>query len=254
MENRYIVNYDIKQKCITNVKFKQGDIDSSVLEIHLKDNGITIDLTGEAIEFRFLKPDEAICFQDSTAGVTITDATNGVVECILKSDTLAAVGSVRCDIHRTKDGKALTVPSFNFTVESSIDGSGVASTNYISALDNYEATINGFSSQLADIVDQISISAVANNFNLDIGHSANKKFKIETTDTNAKTIILTNAPTNCEITIKLKYTSAATFNATAGVTWKDGVTPVFTVGKIYFLYLITDDGGTTWQGVWTGAW
>jgi hypothetical protein len=109
-------------------------------------------------------------------------------------------------------------------------------------------------SQLSNIVTQTSVSAVSNTYNLNINNSSVRKFKIETLDTITKTIVLTNAPTNCEVTIKLKFTNNATFNPTANVTWKDTVTPVFTVGKTYLLYLVTDDGGGTWQGVWTGAW
>lgn len=135
MENRYKIQYDIKLKNVTNITFKQGDIDSSVLDITLLDNGQPVDLTGENIEFRFLKSDNTIVFQDVSAGVTVLDAENGNVECVLKSNTIAAVGDVTCEIHRVKDGKTLTMQSFIFTVEESISGEGILSENYISTID-----------------------------------------------------------------------------------------------------------------------
>jgi hypothetical protein len=135
MENRYKIDYDIKQKISTNIKFKQGDIDSSVLEINLYDDGKSIDITGEVIEFRFLKPDKTKVFQDYANGVTILDATKGNVECILKGNTLAVPGTVICEIHRGKEGKQLTTPSFTFIVGKSIGADGIISTNEIATLD-----------------------------------------------------------------------------------------------------------------------
>jgi len=136
MENRYKIIYDIKSRTITDIRFKQGDIDSSVLELQIVDGGLAVAITGETIEFRFLKPDKTIVYQDSTTGVTILDGPNGKLECVLKSNTLAAAGPVACEIHRTKDGKQLTTPVFYFNVETSIDGSGILSTNYISLIDS----------------------------------------------------------------------------------------------------------------------
>ncbi len=135
MENRYKLQYDIKLKNIINITFKQGDIDTSILDLTLLDNGQPVDVTGEIIEFRFLKPDNKIVFQDASAGVNILDSINGNIECILKAQTLAAVGDVTCEIHRVKDGKTLTTQSFKFTVEQSISGDGILSENYISTID-----------------------------------------------------------------------------------------------------------------------
>lgn len=136
MENRYKINYDIKQKCITNIHFKQGDTDSSILDVTLYDGGQVVDITGETIEFRFLKSDNTVVFQDSTSGVSIVNATNGNAICVLKNNTLSASGLVTCEIHRAKDGKQLTTPSFNFVVDSSIGEDGVKSTNYISSIES----------------------------------------------------------------------------------------------------------------------
>lgn len=135
MENRYKISYDIKQKNIVNISFMQGDVDTSVIEIQLFDNGQVVDITGETIEFRFLKPDNTIVVQDSTTGVNIIDAEQGIFECILMANTLAIPGSVRTEIVRKKNGFILTCPTFYFFVKSSI-GNITLSSNYIASIEN----------------------------------------------------------------------------------------------------------------------
>lgn len=105
------------------------------------------------------------------------------------------------------------------------------------------------------VANTISILASSNTFTLDLTSSKVKKFKIEPLDTVAKTIALLNPPTlDCEITIKIKFTNNAVITYPVAITWKDGITPVFAVGKTYFIYLSSDDSGVTYLGVWTGAW
>lgn len=135
MENRYKISYDIKQKNIVNISFMQGDVDTSVIEIQLFDNGQVVDITGETIEFRFLKPDNTIVAQDSTTGVNIISASEGKFECILMANTLAVPGVVRTEIVRKKNNFILTCPTFYFTVKSSI-GNTILSSNYIASIEN----------------------------------------------------------------------------------------------------------------------
>jgi len=134
MENRYRLSYDLKTRITTDIRFKQGDIDTSVIEVSIFNDGVAADITGEVVEFRFLKPDNTVVYQDIMTGVSILDSTSGKIECVLKANTLAAPGVVKCEISMSKDGKKLTTPSFNFTVESSIGADGVLSTNYISSM------------------------------------------------------------------------------------------------------------------------
>ena len=100
---------------------------------------------------------------------------------------------------------------------------------------------------------QINYSVPLDNVFTLVCKSNSEKFKIANTNVNAKTIVITNT-LNGEITIRLDYRIAATFTYPTTVTWKDGVTPSFTVGKMYFLFLSTDDNGSTYQGIWTGSW
>jgi len=135
MENRYKINYDFKNRMITNIRFKQGDTDSSVLEFNLIDNGLVKDITDQAITFKFLKGDETVVTQDITTGVSIIDALNGNFQCILKNDALSYPGDVTCEIEFSNAGVILSTAKFNFTVEESV-GSGPLSVNYISAIES----------------------------------------------------------------------------------------------------------------------
>lgn len=136
IENRYIITLDLKGRVIGNIKFKQGDINSAILEVHLIANSKAVPITGEIIEFRFCKQDKTLVYQDIGTNVTILDGPNGIVECALMANTLSFPGIVKCEIHRKKDGKELTTSAFNFTVESSIGAEGTLSFNYISSIEN----------------------------------------------------------------------------------------------------------------------
>jgi len=133
MENRYKLKYDIKKSYVAPMQFKQGDIDSSVLEVSLVDGGVSVDATGEDVEFRFLKPDGTVVYQDGTSGVSIV---SGKLQCVLHTQTLAVPGTVQCEIHRKLDGKELTTPTFSFTVAACISPTGTVSQNYISSIEN----------------------------------------------------------------------------------------------------------------------
>ena len=181
MENRYKINYDIKTSTVNNIKFKQGDADSSVLEISLIDSGLPVVITGEVIEFRFLKSDGTVVFQGIDSGVSIIDALTGNIQCILKTNTLSAPGIVKCDIYRTLDGKGLTTQSFNFTVESSIGADGILSVNYISSIESkivewqaeYDAHAAEYHTYAAEydtfktvMIDASNVAALQNNINI----------------------------------------------------------------------------------------
>lgn len=128
MENRYTITMDIKKGTILNARFKQGDTDSSVLEVKLIDNGAVVDITGQNIEFNFLRPDGIVTTQDSTNGVSILDAANGKFQCILKNSTLSTSGDARCDIIFYKNGKELGTKTFNFVIDDRISGGSLSIT------------------------------------------------------------------------------------------------------------------------------
>jgi hypothetical protein len=115
---------------------------------------------------------------------------------------------------------------------------------------------NNLQSQLADITNYQSVTAVSNIYTLDLSKTEN--FLIETTDTNAKTIALSNIPQTdnrlLSVGIRLKYTNAASFTYPSGITWQNGTSPSFIAGKKYWILLQSADKGVSWLGSAVGAW
>ena len=163
MENRYKISFDIKTSSINDISFKQGDIESSVIEVSLTDGILPVNITDEVIEFRFLKADETIVFQDISTGVSVIDAVTGKFQCILKLDTLSAPGILKCEIYRSLNGKSLTTQSFNLTVNSSIGEEGLISNNYIGAIETIKANYEIATHENTDVE---IVDARAGNINL----------------------------------------------------------------------------------------
>ncbi|WP_040413424.1 SGNH/GDSL hydrolase family protein [Desulfosporosinus sp. OT] len=148
MENRFLLTLDFKRRTIRNINFVQNNVGTSVIEFSIVDGGQTtgpdgqltggnvVDITGQAISIAFLKPDKTIVIQDETTGVSILDAPNGKLECVLMSNTLAAAGVIKAEISFSKDGNKLSTTQFNFTCSSSLDnGDGILSSNLVPFVD-----------------------------------------------------------------------------------------------------------------------
>ena len=132
LERRRVLDFDIDKQLLTDTTFKQGDKKSSIFEFNLLKGSKFIDVTGEDIQFRFSLPNKVIIFQDISTGVTILPT--GSIECIL-GDVIGTSGVIKCEIHRQKVDVELTTLAFYFTIESSIGEDGVASGNYIGAIE-----------------------------------------------------------------------------------------------------------------------
>jgi len=145
VENRYKINFDLKNNTATDIKFKQGDNNSAVLEVTLYDGGASVDITDETIEFRFKKADENVVFQDMTHGVSIV---GGAAQCILMGDVLSYPGIVICEIYRELGDAELIMPAFSFYVAGSIEGA-ILSGNYISSIEQIKTEY-----QAAMVADQ----------------------------------------------------------------------------------------------------
>jgi len=170
MENRYPFIIDLKNRTSSSIRYKQGDTDSSILEINLVDGGLVKDITGETIVFNFAKPDGTTVNQDMslTGGVTVLDALKGKFQCKLKNQTLAAPGVVICEIVFSNAGIISSTSKFNFTVESSIGG-GPLSKNYITQI---ETTIAGWQNEI-DIIKAAYDSASKANLSIEVTNARN---------------------------------------------------------------------------------
>lgn len=137
IDKDYSLTLDLKDKFKNKlpsspIEFVSGDLNSSILNITLTDNGSVVDLTGCTIQANFKKPDNTAVSIDTTGDyVTITDATNGLIKCELTTQILAAVGYVFSNITIINtDLSRVTSTSFKFRVKENYDtAESIGSTN-----------------------------------------------------------------------------------------------------------------------------
>jgi|LSQX01.2.fsa_nt_gb hypothetical protein len=115
-----------------------------------------------------------------------------------------------------------------------------------------DAKLEQLDSQMAEILNYSTVAAVSDVYTIDFANSPVKNVKIETEDTNAKTVAISNVPTDAELFIELTYTNAAAITWFAGITWLSGAAPTFETGKVYRIALFKY--GTGWHGNCVGGW
>jgi len=136
LQDKCVIDYNLYTQQATNIKFQQGNTNISEIEITLYEkDGDKANITGEEIEFRFIKPGGLKVFQDFEHGVKIVDPLKGVVNCRLLNEVLQVTGLGQCEVYRKLGDEELTMPSFNFIVNGTI-GAGSLSTNYISSIES----------------------------------------------------------------------------------------------------------------------
>ena len=64
----------------------------------------------------------------------------------------------------------------------------------------------------------------------------------------AKTIAITEAPTDCVVKLELVYTTAVVITWPTGITWPTSSAPTWVAGRTYMVKLVTADSGATWFG------
>ena len=118
---------------------------------------------------------------------------------------------------------------------------------------NNNINLDIVSSTLAELLNYSTVAAVADVYTIDFANSPVKNVKIETEDTNAKTVVLANVPTgDAELFIELTYTNAAAIVWFENITWLSGAAPTFETGKVYRIALFKY--GTGWHGNCVGGW
>lgn len=218
MENRYKAVLDFKQRSIMNATFVQNNMDSSVFEFTITDNGVVVDITGQTIVVAFLKADKTFVIQDSTNGVSILDATNGKIQCILKANSLSCVGVVKGEVNFSQGTKKLSTAQFSFNVSPSIDnGEGVLSTNEVYVLDTKikEATTKIAETEVAR---QLTIAATSNaNTAAASVNEAINEANIAAANANAKANSIQTAADNANLAASSATTAAENANTKAGL-------------------------------------
>ena len=119
-------------------------------------------------------------------------------------------------------------------------------------INDRDAKLEQLNTQMAEMLNYSTVAAVADVYTIDFANSPVKNVKIETEDTNAKTVAISNVPTDAELFIELTYTNAAAITWFAGITWLSGSAPTFTAGKVYRIALWKY--GSDWHGNCVGGW
>lgn len=133
------------------INIKKNDTKSHKFIINFFNDSVAYSLTGLSAKIYFHKSDDTNVFQNCD----IDNAANGIVSCILSSQTLSCAGIVNAEItlYGTED-EVLTSKTFAFNVIDSVrDDNAIESTNEFSALTDALATAGNFTNIQKEIED-----------------------------------------------------------------------------------------------------
>lgn len=121
----------------------QGDYDTNVLNISIVEGFQPYNLDGVNVEIAFAKPDGTTVLQDIDNGVTIMDPIGGKIQCVLKTNTIAAPGRVFAEVRILQGLKLLTTAKFSFFVRKAIvNDETIISTNEFPILNQKIEEVN----------------------------------------------------------------------------------------------------------------
>lgn len=153
----------------------QGDSNSNIINISLKDGLEPFNLIGTNVEIAFKKSDGTTVLQSDIA---VINAADGKISCTLKTNTIAAPGKVLAEVRVLEIDTLLTSTRFNFYVRPSIvNDETIESTNEFPVLTQLITTTEGLIAQVEQIEAQVpaqvvtdlnAVSLLANQLNLDL--------------------------------------------------------------------------------------
>jgi hypothetical protein len=104
-----------------------------------------------------------------------------------------------------------------------------------------------------ELDEYVTVADVTNAYAIDVDDKTSMNVAMEIGNATAKTISISNVPTRAQLLIELTYTAGASITWFSGISWDTGNAPVFEVGKVYYIVLITSDSGTSWAGFSRGG-
>ena len=102
------------------IEVVQGDYETNILNIQITENLQPYNLTGLTVEAVFAKPDRTTVLQDMDNGVAIVDPVQGKIKITLKTNTIAAPGTVQAEVRILDGDMLLTTARFKFFVRQAI--------------------------------------------------------------------------------------------------------------------------------------
>lgn len=117
-------------------QYNQGDLNTTNLTLTVTHQNGAMDLTGASVSVVFQKSDGKIVYQDTTNGVTVSDAVNGKLDIMLNAQTRSVPGPVTGAVRVTFPGnKIIETEKFSFNVEASLaSDQALASNNDFQAI------------------------------------------------------------------------------------------------------------------------
>jgi hypothetical protein len=104
-----------------------------------------------------------------------------------------------------------------------------------------------------DLDAYVTVADVTNTYAINVDNKTSMNVAMEIGNATAKTISVSNVPTRTELLIELTYTAGASITWFSSISWDTGNTPIFEVGKVYYIVMITSDSGTSWKGFSRGG-
>lgn len=119
-------------------QYNQGDVNTAKLSLTVTHQNAAMDLTGASVQVVFQKSDGKVVYQDTTNGVTVTDAVNGKIDIMLNTQTRTAPGVVTGAVRVTYAGnQIIETEKFSFNVEASL-----ASDQSLSSNNDFQAIVS----------------------------------------------------------------------------------------------------------------
>jgi hypothetical protein len=125
----YEINLDLVNGAdISIIRFSQGDENSAKIILNLKNKGKELDLSlAKAVRTTFIKPDGTTVFQEDCQPI---NKMIGKYQIVLKTQTLAVVGNVLCQVQIIEPDGKLDAEPFGFYVKKSFSSDeAIESTN-----------------------------------------------------------------------------------------------------------------------------
>lgn len=133
-----------KHNKIDYIEVVQGDFETNILNIKLISGLNNFNLAGASVEIAFSKPDGTTVIQDQANGVAILNESEGKIQCILNTNTIAREGRVIAEVRVFEGTKLLTSSRFEFWVRKAIvNDETIESTNEFPLLQRLTDDVQG---------------------------------------------------------------------------------------------------------------
>lgn len=192
-QKEFDILLDIKKPSLaTDIEVVQDDINANVFNISLVDGLEPFNLTGTSVDIVFSKSDGTTVMQssnDSASNVAIVNETQGKIQCVLKTNTIASPGKTIAEVKVSESGMLLTSAKFNFHVRKSLLNSNtVESTNEFPILKKLVDDAQDAIEKMPEVEEKLNeVTNTNSELNQNIQTGTGLKAELDTSIENANT-------------------------------------------------------------------